>query len=302
MCWRKTVELLKLCNTPASIISPFPLFAISLFLISRKEFQIFDLPILFAGIVVSLFSNFASNLWNHCNDLEEDMAQSKKNILTQDIAMQKTAIFITILLYACSVLFVYYLSIELKRPIYMYFLIWALATWWYSDNLILKKITGLRLKEHYLGELITYGIAWPMYTLSIWLIYSDIVTSGLILSVAFLFLGISVLLLKDLKDISGDRKAGLKTFGVGFPPSQLIKYSCYFMLLYYLAILNPFTLNFFGVGILVIVFPFVYFLKKTFFHMRKKHWTLEIEDLEPLMGIRKSTIASVILLGLSTLL
>ncbi|MCG2737656.1 MAG: UbiA family prenyltransferase [Candidatus Methanoperedenaceae archaeon] len=299
MCWRKTVELLKLCNTPASIISPIPLFAISLFLISRKDISIFDLPILSIGITVSILSNFASNLWNHCNDLKEDKAQGKITILTQDSSMQKLALFIAIFLYLCSLLFVYYLSIELNRPIFLYFLIWALATWWYSDNLILKKIFGFRLKEHYIGELVTYGIAWPMYTFSIWQIYSDPNVTGVLISVAFFFISISGLLLKDLKDISGDRKAGLQTFGVVFSPSRLIQYSCYFMILYYLIILNPLTLRLFSTGILVVVIPFVYFLKNTFFHMHKKNWTLDIGDSKALKGIGISIYASVIFLGLS---
>ncbi len=302
MQWRKTVELLKLCNTPVSIISPLPFFAVSLFLISRKEFQISDLPILFAGIAVSLLSNFASNLWNHCNDLKEDLAQGKTTILTQDIAMQNTAFVIAIMLYAFSVIFVYYLSMEFKRPIYLYFSIWVVVTWWYSDNLILKKVTGFRLKEHYMGEFITYGIAWPMYTLSIWLIYSDLTATGLIVSAAFFFFSISVLLLKDLKDISGDRIAGLKTFGVVFSPSKLIRYSCYLMVLYYMVILNPLTLNIFGTGILVMVIPFVYFLKNTFFHMHRKNWVLEIGDLKALKSIGNSILASVIFMGLSAFL
>ncbi len=300
MCWRKIVELLKLCNTPASIVSPFPLFAVSLFLISRKEFQILDLPILFAGIAVSFSSCFASNLWNHCNDVREDTIQGKKSILTQDIAIQKTAIFIAVILYVFSILFVYYLSIEFKKPIYPYFLVWAFATWWYSDNLILKKVTGFRLKEHYIGELVTYGVAWPMYTLSIWLIYSHLDASGLIVLLAFFFFGISTLLLKDLKDISGDRKAGLKTFGVVFSPSQLIKYSSYLMVLYYFVLLNPLTLNSFGAGILVMVIPFVYFLKNTFFHMHKKHWIIDIGDLKAFKSIGNSILASIIFMGLST--
>jgi len=301
MCWRKTVELLKLCNTPATIYSPFPLFAISLFLISRKELSIYDLPVLFAGIVVSLLLSFSSNLWNHCNDLKEDKAQGKKTILTQDNSMQITALFIAVMLYACSILFAYYLSTEFKRPIYVYSLMWAFATWWYSDNLILKKVTGFRLKDHYMGELIAYSIAWPAYTLSVWLVYSDLNSMAIIITVAFFFFNISGLLLKDLKDISGDRKAGLKTFGVVFPPSQLMRSSCYMIALYYLVILNPFTLKYFSAGILVIVFPFVYFLKNNF-HFYKKNWTLDIGDLKAIKGIGKSIYASVILMGLSIFL
>ncbi len=160
--------------------------------------------------------------------------------------MQKKALFIVFLLYVCSMLFTYYLSNEFKRPIYLYALICVIITWWYSDNLILKKVLGFRLKDHYLGELITYGIAWPAYTLSIWLIYSDLNAAGLLISLAFFFFSISTLLLKDLKDISGDKKAGLKTFGVVFSPSQLIRYSCHLMALFYFTLLNPLSLNFFG--------------------------------------------------------
>ncbi len=298
MCWRKTIELFRLCNTPASIISPLPVLAASLFLISHKGLDIHGLPLLFAGIVVSLFSNFGSNLWNHCNDLKEDIAQGKKTVLTHDISMQRIAPVIAILLYAFSILFVYYLSMELKRPIYLYFLIWALATWLYSDNLILKKVIGFRLKEHYIGELIAYSIAWPMYILSIWLIFSDLTKTGIIISLAFFFFGISVSLLKDLKDISGDRKAGLKTFGVVFFPSQLIRYSCYLVVLYFFVMLNPFTLNILGTGTLIITLPFVYFLKNTFIHMHKKHWALDAGDLKALKSLGNSIYASVIFMGL----
>ena len=292
MCWRKIVALLKLCNTPATIYSPFPLFAISLFLISRKELSIFDLPVMFAGIVVSWLLAFSSNLWNHCNDLKEDKAGGKKTILTQDASMQEKALFIAVLLYACSMLFVYYLSNEFKRPIYLYALICVIFTWWYSDNLILKKLIGFRLKDHYLGELIAYSIAMPMYTLSIWLVYSDLNSKAIIITVAVFFFSISALLLKDLKDISGDKKAGLKTFGIVFLPSQLVRYSCYLKVLYYLVLLNLFTLNSFS--ILIIIIPFIYFFKNTFIHMYKKEWTLELGDFHALKCMGNSIYASFI--------
>ncbi|VVB87925.1 1,4-dihydroxy-2-naphthoate octaprenyltransferase [uncultured archaeon] len=298
MFWRRFVPLLRLCNTPTSIVSPLPFFAVSLFLISGRELHIFDLKILFIGIAISLLSTFGSNLWNHCNDLKEDIAQGKKTILTQDFSMLKISSFIAFTLYASSLLIIYYLSMELKRPIYIYFLIWALATWWYSDNLILKKITGFRLKEHYMGELITYSIAWPMYTLSIWLIYSDLNATGVAIAVIFLFFSLSGLLLKDLKDISGDREAGLNTFGVRFHPSQLIRYSCYLMVMYYFAMLNPLTIKFFGIGVLIMALPFIYFLKNTFIHMHRKNWALDMGDLKALKSIGYSVYISVIFMGL----
>ncbi len=139
-----------------------------------------------------------------------------------------------------------------------------------------------------------------MYTLSIWLIYSDLNISSLIMSVAFFFFSISGLLLKDLKDISGDRIAGLKTLGVVFLPSQLIRYSCYIMILYYLVMLNPFTLKFFGMGILGMMIPFSYFLKNTFIHMYKKNWVLDAQDLKAFKCLGDSIYASVIFIGLSS--
>jgi len=299
MVLKNVAELLRLCNTPASIISPFPFFAIAIFLISHPGLYIYDISFLFMGIAVTLLSNFASNLWNHCNDLKEDVAQGKKTILTEDHTLQKKAIYIAMSLYIISIFIVYQISLKVERPVYVYFFIWAIATWCYSDNLFLKKVSGFRLKEHYIGELITYGVAWPMYTLSIWSIYSDITITGEIIFTAYLFFSISVLLLKDLKDISGDRTTGLKTFGVVFPPSKLIRLSCYLMLIYYCIILNPITMNYFNNGILIMVVPFAYFLKNTFFHMYKKNWTLEIGDLKAFKSLGYSVYASIFFLGLS---
>src|SRR4030065_2518562 len=98
---KKIVELLRLCNTPASIISPYPFFAIAIFLISQNDYK--NINSLFLGIIVTLLSNYASNLWNHCNDLKEDIAQGKKTILTQDISIQKIAIIFSVMLYAISI-------------------------------------------------------------------------------------------------------------------------------------------------------------------------------------------------------
>jgi 4-hydroxybenzoate polyprenyltransferase len=302
MVLKKIAELLRLCNTPASIISPFPFFTIAIFLISQNNFNNYGIHFLFTGIVVTLLSNFASNLWNHCNDLKEDIAQGKKTILTQDPSMKKIAVFAAILLYVISIIVVYQISLEVKRPIFIYFLIWAIATWCYSDNFFLKKLTGFRLKEHYMGELVTYGIAWPMYTLSIWLIYSDITIICEIILAAFLFFSISLLLLKDLKDISGDRKVGLMTFGVVFSPSKLIRYSCYLMIIYYLILLNPMTVNLFSNRILIMIVPFAYFLKNTFLHLYNKNWSLDIGDFHAIKSVGYSVYGSVIFLGLSPFL
>lgn len=295
----KLTELLRLCNTPVTIISPIPFFAIAIFLVSHNGFSHIDYIILIYGIIVTLLSSFASNLWNHCNDVKEDTAQGKDTILTRDPSMQKIAINISIILYIISILIVYQISLDVQRPVIQYFLIWAAVTWCYSDNLIMKKLIGFRLKEHYAGELITYGIAWPMFTLSTWLIYSDLNITGVIMLAAFFFFSISGLLLKDLKDISGDRKAGLKTLGVVYSPSKLIQYSCYLMLIFYSTILNPFTISYSSSGLLIMIIPFGYFLKNTFIHMRIKKWKLDAGDLNALRSMGNSSYLSILFLGLS---
>ncbi len=233
MTQKKLPEIIKLCYTPYSIFSPLPFFAIVIFSLANKlaDLSVFTILLLIAGVGISLLSSFASNVWNHANDLKEDLIQGKKNALTQNIISRRFAIVLSLLLYITSVIFIIYISIKVGRPAYQFFLIWTLITLWYSDNIFLGKLFGFRLKSHYIGELITYGVAYPMYTLSIWLIYSNLNIPGLAVTFAFLCFGISVVLLKDLKDISGDRKAQLKTLGVVFPPSKLFYYSCVFLLL-----------------------------------------------------------------------
>lgn len=299
MCWSKIVAIFKLCNTPVTIYSPIPLFAISLFLISRKEISLNDIPVLIAGILLSWLMAFAANLWNHSNDLKEDKAAGKETILTMDSSMPGKAMVISVLLYISTFLFARFLSYEFDRPIHMFALAWIAVTWLYSDDLILKKLTGFRLKEHYIGELTAYSIAMPSYTIGVWLVYSDMNLKGIVITIAVFIFSISALLLKDLKDIAGDAKAGLRTFGVVFLPSDLIKYSSYIMLLFFLVLLNPFTMD--SYGILIIAVPFVYFLKNTFIHMYKKGWDLDPEDFKAVSSIGRSIYITFICIGLSGL-
>ncbi len=252
------------------------------------------------GIAISLLSSFASNLWNHTNDMKEDIAQGKKTVLTLYTVSPKTAIVLSVLLYAISTIMVLYASIKLERPIYIFFLVWAVITWWYSDNIFLRRLFGFRLKTHYIGELITYGIAYPAYVLTIWLIYSDLNTSGIALALAFSFLGISGVLLKDLKDISGDRKAGLKTLGVMFTPSKLIYFSCIFLILYYLVILESIAFNILSTGMFLVIIPFLWFIKDTFYYFHRKSWRLEFKDFTSIKTMVKSTYLSIVVLGIST--
>jgi len=296
---RKTLLVIEQSFTPFSIFAPIPIFCFTLFFISTKftEISIGKLYILFIGVLISLFSSGASCFWNHTNDQEEDANNNKKTLISENIISHNEAIIISLFLYLISILIAIYTSNLLNRPIYVYFLIWVIITWWYSDDIFLKKITGIRLKTHYLGELLTYGVAYPAYTMSIWLIFSDSLMKGMMLSLIFLCFGISAVLLKDLKDIKGDREAGLKTFGVIFPPSKLIKISCRFLIIYFLLIVIATNFKIFDYKSFLIILPFLYLFKNTFLHFQNKNWTIELTDFNNIKAMMVSVYSSIFILG-----
>jgi 4-hydroxybenzoate polyprenyltransferase len=302
--WKKSKKIVELCYTPYSIFSPIPFFAIIIFLIANKSgnFSTFHVIQLISGVAISMLSSFASNIWNHTNDLNEDSLQGKKNALTQNMISRRSAILLSIILYILSILIFIYISIISGRPTYLFFLIWALITWWYSDSLFLGKIFNFRLKSHYIGEFLTYCIAYPMYTLSIWMIYSDLSPAAIVLSLAFLSFGLSGVLLKDLKDISGDREANLRTFGVVFPPSKLLHYSCIFLLIYYIIIMVSVADDIFSGNIMLLIVPFIFFLKSTFFHFARQEWKIGLKDSAQIKMMIISTYVSILLLGTGALI
>ncbi len=296
---RKISLIIEQSFTPFSIFAPIPFFCFTLFFISTKitEISIDKIYLLFFGVLISLFSSGASCFWNHTNDVEEDTKNNKKTLISENIISHNEALIISFFLYLISIIIVIYISIFLNRPIYFYFLIWVIITWWYSDNIFLKKITGIRLKTHYLGELLTYGIAYPAYTMSIWLIFSDSFMKGVVLSLIFLCFGLAAVLLKDLKDIKGDREAGLKTFGVIFPPSTLIKISCKFLIVYFLLIVIATNFKILDSNSFLVILPFLYLLKNTFIHFQSKSWTIEVGDLNNIKAMMFSVYSSIFILG-----
>jgi 1,4-dihydroxy-2-naphthoate octaprenyltransferase len=301
--WRTISGVAELCLTPKSIFSPIPYFAIFLFLLSLKTpFNLSQLWLLAYGILLTLLAVSASNIWNHVNDLKEDLAAGKKTLLTQNQIPREPVIILSVILYAASSLLALYLSRLLQRPIYLPFLLWAALTWIYSDGMFAIHITRTRPKAHYLGELGTYIIAYPSFTLSIWLVYSNSLAQGAALATAFLFFGLSGVLLKDLKDISGDREAGLQTFGVMFAPSTLLRASCILLTLYYLTIITAATAALFNYGTLIVLLPFAYYMKGSFLHFARKHWVLSEDDYPAIRIMMTTTYASLLFFGAGNLL
>jgi 1,4-dihydroxy-2-naphthoate octaprenyltransferase len=224
------------------------------------------------------------------------------NILTLGVLKKEHAILISILLYAISILISLLIYLYLRNPLIPIFLIlWAIFTWIYSDRVFFGKFFK-RLKDDWRGEVITYSIAFPSYTLALYLIMDNNLQKGLAVAFPMLFFGLSALLLKDIKDITEDRNAGLRTLGVVFSPSLLLRGSSHFLILYYLSI---FLLTFFGLfklSTLILIVPFSLFFVKTYLHFRKKNWEIEEEDLCAIQVMSFTTFSSLLLWGLANFL
>ncbi len=286
-------ELGKLSFNPVSIVSPIPLLAFCLFsLNSIISGEINPVYLLYAG-VFSILSHSGANLWNHVNDVEVDRLQGKKNAIIEGLISGKTVMYVAILFYAISGFMVFYYS----GVAFILYLVWAGITWIYSD----LKYAGKRirrLKEYPAGEIITYAIATPAYVLVLWGFFSGYGKESLIVSTAFGFLGLSGLFLKDIKDISGDEMAGLKTLGVVYPPSLLLRISSTFLITYYLIfILSP-LIGGFPAKIEIVIIPFSALLLYTIPRFVKDSWEISIQSINAVRVMSYSTFLSVILLSL----
>lgn len=289
------VELLKLCNRPKSVFAPVPVFTISLFLIA-SSLRNPDLYSLLLALVLTYPSIWACNFWNHTNDVEFDRGYSD-NILTLGYLKREHAILISILLYALSILISIFL-IRRHPLIPVFFGIWAIFTWIYSDRTFFGRIFT-RLKDDWRGELLTYSITFPCYTMSIYLIMDGNVGRAFAVALPMLFFGLSGLLLKDIKDITEDREAGLRTLGAVFSPSFLLRHSSHLLILYYLSIFLLTFLGFFSPLTYILVVPFLIFLMKTYFHFSRKSWEIDERDLSAIKIMSMTTFASLLLWGLA---
>jgi len=292
------VELLKLFNKPKSVFAPIPVFTISLYLMAN-DINNPELSSLIYALLLTYPSIWASIFWNHTNDVEFDRGYSD-NILTKGVLKKEHAIAISILLYLTSLIIAFLLS-SLNPLIPVFFIIWALFTWIYSDRIFFGKFFR-RLKDDWRGEIITYSVAFPCYTLSIYLIMDDDLRRALAVAIPMLFFGLSGLLLKDIKDITEDREAGLRTLGVVFSPSFLLRHSSHFLILYYLSIFLFTLLGTFSPLTFILIIPFGVFLLKSYLHFSRKSWRIEEGDLPAVQTMSMTTFSSLLLWGLANFL
>jgi len=223
------IKIFKLSANPPSFNYPIPLLAFLVFSLSTK-----DLNCLIVAIAFTSVSQAGINLWNHANDIDEDILAGKNNILTQNPNLQKKVAFLSFMLYVLSFVILFNFSKNVRISFLTFFVV-SFVTWIYSDKLFIGKFI-FRWKDYYLTEILTYIVAIPLYTLTVWTLFSDITIKAIAVAVCVTFFVLSGMFLKDIKDITGDEKAGLKTLATVFLPSTLLKISVLLMWIYYIMV------------------------------------------------------------------
>lgn len=284
-------KILLLSATPPTIIYPYPILPLLVFSFSRT---LFFNKFLICVFFSSLFYG-SVNLWNHVNDVEEDIAAGKSNIIIENERVRNILKFILPMCYFISFLIVFFFAID-KIAILLFSIV-AFVTWIYSDKIFIGKYLK-RWKDSYITELLTYLISIPLFTLTLWAYFSEINYSAIFLMISITLLMVSGLFLKDIKDISGDRKAGLKTLGVVFDVSGLLKISITLLFLYYASILIFSILK---------IYPFLSFFSSlcaigliyTTKHFIKNKWHVTLESIKPIRVMISTNLLSLLILILS---
>jgi len=231
----KLASIIRLSAKPATIIYPYPILPLLIF----SHSQTFDFLSLFRSIFLSFVFYSGVNLWNHVNDVKEDVLGGKKTIITQDARIRELLSITLPFQYIISLYLVILWSKDLIGIVC--FTVAAFVTWVYSDRIFIGKIMR-RWKDHYITEILSFIVFFPSFTLTLWSFFAPISVRGVFLSLTITFFLLSGTFLKDIKDISGDTLAGLKTLGVVFSPNTLLKTSFTMLFLYY-ASLSVFSLT-----------------------------------------------------------
>ncbi|WP_456478038.1 UbiA family prenyltransferase [Geoglobus ahangari] len=232
-------NLVKWAVSPVNIIFPIPLIPLIVGLVAGGFHEVWK------PIVLTFMFYPAINLWNHVNDAEDDFKAGKDNPFV-DKKTRTIAILLTIFLYLLSGFYAYSFGGVMCAMFYLFVLI---ATFLYSDN----KLTRIRLKRHYLGEITVYSISIPSYILMSYTLIKPLDEMAIKLSILFYPLLISTLFVKDLKDISADKSAGLKTLGVVFDPVYLVKVFVLLIFAYFILLAILFYNTWFNLAILPVI-------------------------------------------------
>ncbi len=284
------VEILKLSASPPNIIYPIPLLPILVFVESSKG-DLFKLGLL---ILFSSIFYAGINLWNHVNDVEEDILAGRRTVLTENPKIRFCIAVASITMYVISAIIVLSNLVDYRGVVF--FLVVVALTWMYSDRIIFGRIVR-RLKDHYVTELMAFSASIPSFTLTLWCMVDEISPKAVIISIAITFFMLVGIFPKDLKDATGDELAGLKTLAAVFRPSTLIKLSFLMAWLYYATIvLGSFT--YLPRTSLLATIPMSVLIYTTY-RMWKNGWSVNVYTVNYIRVTAYSNIVSLILLIIS---
>ncbi len=277
------LRLIKLGATPPSIIYPYPFIPFLAFAISKGNIIDFLISLAFVSTYFS-----AVNLWNHINDVEEDVKAGRKEFKIL-LEIRFKAIVFVLMLYLIAFLIVI-LKTNSIIAVILYIII-SFITWLYSDKIFIGRFIK-RFKEHYVTEVLTYIVVVPLFSIVLWCFFSNIDLKCLEFTAITTVLSLSIVVLKDIKDISADLSAGYKTLAVVFSPQTLLKVSFALNFLYYILIL---VLSVFSVRMIIIgLIPFPVFLY-LLLNLSKRDWMIDKYSANLIKAYVYSYLASIAL-------
>ena len=283
-------KIIKLSATPPSIVFPYPLVPLLALSLSCSKIANFMVSLVF----VSTYCG-ATNLWNHLNDAEIDIKFGREEFkLLLDVKSYLVAFIV--ILYILALISVFYFSFNPQTACIL-FGISLILTWMYSDRILIGK-SFRRFKEHYVTEILTYLVVLPSSSIVLWSLFSEINMRGIAFALLVTFVYFSLIVLKDIKDLSADEYAGYKTLAVVFPVRSLFKLSiflglvCYvFVLVYCLEHVFP-PLNLLGLLSLSLFFH-------STFKIREGDWRITIGKIKYIKEYVSSYLLFIVLLILA---
>lgn len=289
--FKSLIELVKLSAKPATIVYPYPIAVLVAFSLSNN----FDLFYLLKGLIFSFLFYAGLNLWNHVNDVEEDIKSGKRTLITEDFTIRRLGTYLSVALYAISIFLAIMWSLDFTG--FLIFTITVFTTWVYSDKILWGK-RFRRWKNHYVTETLTFVIAPLTFFSMLWTIFAPLSFHGLAYTTTMTLFMLSAFFLKDIKDITGDKLSNLRTLGVILSYGVLLKISFLMLILYYLSIIVFSVLNLFpAFSILSALFIIGFLYTLRYFIINK--WSITFEAVKPLEVMYYSSLGSLVMIILT---
>jgi len=288
-------EIFKLSATPPSIVYPIPLLAFLLFSLSSCR----DPFCLLCAIAFTFTSQAGINLWNHVNDVEEDILAGKRNVFTENPGVRRAGAIIAIMLYCISFIILYIFSKD-KLISTFAFIVVCFVTWVYSDRFIFGRFFR-RWKDYYVTEVLTYVISAPLYVVAVWSFFSSVGIRTFAVAAFMTPFTLSGTFLKDIKDVTGDEMAGLKTLAVLFSPSSLLRISVALLWVYYFEIFIFVIFDIIPVQSILVLVALLGLIYSSYYFINLK-WKISVEIVKFVKIMIYSNILSLLLIALGCLI